>query len=276
MKENTHYSLSTGEQGKERLGILNKLCNPNSVEFLKQSGIKPGMCVLDIGCGTGLMSCELAKLVGKTGKIIGVDASKDQVAIAAEIAKKNHLHNIKFFNLPAENISEIKMQFDFIYCRYLLMHIANPQQLVNNCFDLLKNKGVMVCEEVAGFEGSFCYPPSDIFHRFLEMCFKHAEIHGKDYYFDIRSGRKLYQYFTQTGFQLLNKRVVQLVLIKAEEKKLLRLGVIEKTNSLVKSGLATHEEIEHLCNELVSLEQDDSRMVAFNPYMQMSAVKITT
>lgn len=73
---NKKYLLSTGESDYDRLSILSKLYNPLALYFLTDSGLKPGMTVLEIGCGSGHMACDIAKLVGPKGKVIAIDSSE--------------------------------------------------------------------------------------------------------------------------------------------------------------------------------------------------------
>ena len=54
------YPIATGELDRQRLAIINNLYNPNIQQFITQQGLKPGMKVLEIGCGTGQMACWLA------------------------------------------------------------------------------------------------------------------------------------------------------------------------------------------------------------------------
>ena len=49
----SNYYLSTGPVDKKRLGIINQVYNPVSYQFMKDSGLRSGMDVLEIGCGFG-------------------------------------------------------------------------------------------------------------------------------------------------------------------------------------------------------------------------------
>ncbi len=86
MADSTEYFLATGEQDRERLEIINRLYNPKAIEFMKKSGLCENMMVLEIGCGTGHMATEIAKIVGKNGKVIATDISQTQLDIAKKVA----------------------------------------------------------------------------------------------------------------------------------------------------------------------------------------------
>ena len=61
-------------------------CETEYRHMLGTVGVKSGHCVLDAGCGPGLMLPELARLVGGTGSVFGIDLSNDFVAAANEVA----------------------------------------------------------------------------------------------------------------------------------------------------------------------------------------------
>jgi cyclopropane fatty-acyl-phospholipid synthase-like methyltransferase len=63
---------------------------------LRLAGVRPGMRVLDVGCGTGDVSFLAASLVGPEGEVIGVDKSPEAVALASQRAAEAGLHNVHF------------------------------------------------------------------------------------------------------------------------------------------------------------------------------------
>ena len=71
--------------------------------LLQRLGITPGMRVLDVGCGPGDLTSLLAELVGEKGSIIGIDPSKERIAIALEKTREN----LSFHEGRAEDLSLI-------------------------------------------------------------------------------------------------------------------------------------------------------------------------
>lgn len=64
--------------------------------------LRPADRVLDVGCGTGLCFAALQERLGPTGEVIGVDASPDMTALAAERAEQNGWSNVTLVAAPAE------------------------------------------------------------------------------------------------------------------------------------------------------------------------------
>lgn len=100
--------------------------------------IKKGNKILDVACGTGVVTKKLIQKVGKTGYVIGADTS----LTAIKIAKKwnNKTSNLLFVNADAENLS-FKEKFDIITCQYALFFFPNASKALKNMRKSLKKTG---------------------------------------------------------------------------------------------------------------------------------------
>ena len=76
------YCYTVGEKGQEGLNILEKSFNAQTLYFLLKHGLQAGMSVLDIGCGLGLMTQEIAKVVGPQGQVVAIDNNANQMHAA--------------------------------------------------------------------------------------------------------------------------------------------------------------------------------------------------
>ena len=65
------YVLATGDAAANRLRILHNVYGPGARALLLRAGIRPGMKVVDLGCGVGMTTQLLAELVGPTGEVLG-------------------------------------------------------------------------------------------------------------------------------------------------------------------------------------------------------------
>lgn len=267
------YALAVGDISRERYEIFAYLYNPFSLEFLRQKNIKDGMRVLDVGCGIGDMTCELAKLVGGKGQAIGIDASKEQLEIAKQVANKNKLQNIQFVECLADQLVALEQTFDLVYCRALLNTQKNPKQIIQQMYNVLAPNGILICEEPRTDKNFFCHPTSSAYQRW-EKCFaKLAEISGKDFVFNFNIGCELYSWFKDLNLNAIHGRVIQPLLITPYEKRQLTLQIIELTPTLIKTGLATQAELEQLVDDLEEFEKDNAYIAGFFPCLQIVGIK---
>ncbi len=107
----------------------------STANLVKLAKIKKGDIVLDLACGTGVVTNKISSKVGKEGTVIGTDISKKAISIAKKFnAKKN---NIEFVLSDAENFY-FNRYFDVITCQYALFFFPNPQKALHNAKNFSK------------------------------------------------------------------------------------------------------------------------------------------
>jgi ubiquinone/menaquinone biosynthesis C-methylase UbiE len=92
---------------------------------------RPGERVLDIGCGFGDTAQRLAKLVGPSGEVVGVDASERFIETAVAEAAQAGAENVGFIAADVQEV-ELPGPFDLAYSRFGTMFFANPVAALRN------------------------------------------------------------------------------------------------------------------------------------------------
>ena len=128
------YFLEANEDEDIRLQILNEIFNPSSQGFLQNCGLKPGMQILEVGCGNGTMACWLAQQVQPHGHVTAIDISEKRIQSARSQADQCGLTNIEFNLLSAYDILQLKTTFDLIYHRFLFVHLTNPKTVLTSIY----------------------------------------------------------------------------------------------------------------------------------------------
>jgi ubiquinone/menaquinone biosynthesis C-methylase UbiE len=90
-------------------------------DVLRRSGIQPGMRVLDLGCGAGDGSLSMAKLVGPSGLVVGVDASTEAIAVAEKRATAAGRCYWTRFVTADPNAFVLHERFDAVVVRHTLL-----------------------------------------------------------------------------------------------------------------------------------------------------------
>ena len=91
----------------------------------------PGDRVLDLGCGFGDTTQQLAALVGAGGEAVGVDASEPFIEASRAEAEEAGVENVSFMTADVQ-VAEFEQSFDYAFSRMGIMFFANPVQALRN------------------------------------------------------------------------------------------------------------------------------------------------
>jgi ubiquinone/menaquinone biosynthesis C-methylase UbiE len=100
-----------------------------------------GERVLDIACGTGLVSFEAARAVGPKGHVLGIDLSQQMVDSAEHRARDLSLSNCSFLRMDAETLALPDESFDVALCGLGLMYVPYPEQAFREMRRILRPGG---------------------------------------------------------------------------------------------------------------------------------------
>ena len=117
--------------------------------MLDLAALRPGERVLDVACGTGLVSFRIAHEVGADGLVVGTDISGEMVGAARRIAAERNVGNVRFERFDAEDLSLDDEPFDVALCGLGLMYVPDPVTALKEMSRLLKPGG-RACAAVWG------------------------------------------------------------------------------------------------------------------------------
>ena len=253
------YVLATGDAAANRLRILHNVYGPGARALLLRAGIRPGMKVADLGCGTGMVTQLLAELVGPTGLVVGVDYSAEQVKQAGALLPEEFT-NVRFINASATDTGLPRETFDLVYCRFLLIHLSDPEAALREMRALLKPEGILACED-GDLSSAASEPPSKL-EAFSELFGALGPKWGVDY----TLGRRLFHMVRAANFSQVEVTLNQPVFAAGENKRLLELSVAEAGPSFVAAGLLTKEQLNETIAEMRRLGEDQT-VLALMPRM---------
>jgi demethylmenaquinone methyltransferase / 2-methoxy-6-polyprenyl-1,4-benzoquinol methylase len=111
-------------------------------EALGRAGLRPGMCVLDVGTGTGLLAREIVHVLGPSGGVIGLDPS------AKMMAAGRGRTNVRLVQGVGERLPFPDAHFDFVTMGYALRHVADLDQTFEEYFRVLRPHGSLLLLEI--------------------------------------------------------------------------------------------------------------------------------
>lgn len=124
------------------------------------------MC-LDVGCGGGDVTLELARRVAPNGKAVGADLDGTKIDLARREAAELGIGNVEF-RLQDIREHQPAAEFDVVYARFLLTHLPDPASAVNAFYATLKPDGLVIVEDI-DCSGCFVFPESRASWRFYEL-----------------------------------------------------------------------------------------------------------
>jgi ubiquinone/menaquinone biosynthesis C-methylase UbiE len=172
----TNYILGHSHAEVERLKAQAEILRPITERVLLSAGIRPGMRVLDIGCGAGDVAMLAAELVGPTGSVLAIDHNSQVLATARERVQAAGIRQIIFEEGSVEALFD-KDPFDLAIGRYLLIHQSDPVGLLRAAARLVKPGGSLAFHEVRLSQRCHSVPNVPLFElveKLIRMAFSHA------------------------------------------------------------------------------------------------------
>lgn len=113
--------------------------NPEAI--LADIGLKRGFTFADIGCGGGFFALPAAKIVGKEGKVYGLDSDTESIASLREQAAREGLKNLYLTIGMAEESVMCEQCADIVFFGMALHDFKDPSQVLGNARRMIKITG---------------------------------------------------------------------------------------------------------------------------------------
>jgi SAM-dependent methyltransferase len=173
---------------------------------LKQAtwcGLKPGLRILDAGCGPGKVTSILHKMIQPGGKILGVDYSAERIRHAQ--AHYGRDPDIAFQVYDLRDSLNGLGPFDLIWVRFVLEYnLAESFHIVANLTECLKPGGYLCLLDL----DNNCLNQYELPAKMEQLPLKVMTKLMEEYNFDPYSGRKLYAYLYDLGYQNIEVEIM--------------------------------------------------------------------
>jgi SAM-dependent methyltransferase len=104
--------------------------------------LRPGMRVLDVGCGPGSITLGLAEAV-YPGEVVGIDQQSSQVAQAQALAAKRDVNNMRFEVADVYRLPFPDQSFDAVLAHAVMMHLREPVRALEELRRVLRPTGIV-------------------------------------------------------------------------------------------------------------------------------------
>lgn len=120
---------------------LDRQIGPLGRVAMDAAGLSPGERVLDVGCGCGATSLEIARRVGPGGSVLGIDVSNVMLDAARAAGEGDGTPGLEFANADAQTAPLAPGSFDVAFSRFGVMFFADPAAAFANLRRALRPGG---------------------------------------------------------------------------------------------------------------------------------------
>lgn len=157
--------------------------------------LRPGMDLLDVGCGPGSITLDLAQHVAP-GRVLGVDAAPAVLAQAAATARQRRDHTTRFAVADIYRLGLPDASFDVVYAHQVLQHLGDPVAALREMTRVTRPGGLIAVRDAVF--ATFCwYPPDEGLTRWRSLYRQVARANGGD----PDAGRALAAWARQAGLR---------------------------------------------------------------------------
>jgi ubiquinone/menaquinone biosynthesis C-methylase UbiE len=256
------YVLRSGQEGAERLRLLGRVVAPTTEALLSRVGVLEGGHCLDVGCGLGVVTLELARRVGPAGQVVGMDLDDQVVQLARQTAARQMLPVVfrtgSVMDLATESV------YDLVYVRFLLSHLARPEEALHRLIGATRPGGVVVVEDT-DFAGHFCYPSCPAFDRYVALYRAAVDGHGGD----ACLGPRIPQLMEEAGLEQVELQVAMPVFREGEGKRLAAVTLEHIRESVVSSGLLSATELDGIVAGLEAFTANPRTLISLPRIFQV-------
>lgn len=155
--------------------------------------IKPGMRLLDCGCGMGALTTSLAEWLAP-GEVIGIDRELSQVEAARAWAAEKGVQNVRFEIGNLYDIQYPDASFDAVFAFTVLEHLREPRRAMREMRRVLKSGGVVGIYD-PDYEAQLQAPSTPGLQELNQLMRRFSEENASPYY-----ARHQRQYLLEAGF----------------------------------------------------------------------------
>ena len=188
MTEEKNYEWSA-EEWKRKLKQQAEDSREYRHRLYNKVGLKDARKILDVGCGTGVITLDIAE--NTTGEVTGIDIDENKLEDANKLLEG--VPNAKAIYGDGTDIPFDDGSFDLAVFNIVLIHIKDQQGAVNEMARVVKKGGTVLASLEPDYDGVIQYPENPLIPLYHESVKKLGA--------DLQTGRKLKYLFSKAGLQ---------------------------------------------------------------------------
>lgn len=196
------YILGTHDEEIWRLGLQHQVWRSRALDAFQRAGFTVGKTLVDLGCGPGYATLDLAEIVGPSGHILAIDRSRRFLNALEAERNRRGLAQISTLELDLDDAELPDVKADGAWSRWVFSFVKKPHGLLQRAAGMLKPGGVIVMHEYFDYSTWRMAPRSPEIEDFVRIVMESWRANGGEP--DI--GLNLPSWLQELGFEIQTLR----------------------------------------------------------------------
>jgi len=171
--------------------------------------LRPGLRVLDVGCGPGNLTLDVAVAV-QPGEVVGIDKNEDSIVTARNVLQERSVPNASFAVMDTHTLGFPDASFDLVFSNTVMLHVFDPVDALIEQKRVTRKGGCVIASGVRDWEIATRYPAcpamAEVWEGWIKgydaMVARHdAGEEVEKVVFDLHAGRKCLGWFAAAGLK---------------------------------------------------------------------------
>jgi len=169
MAQERDYIFGTQDAEIARLGLQHRVWRARALDAWRRAGFRTGQTLMDVGCGPGFASLDLAELVGAGGRVVAIDRSPKFLDTLRATARARGLEHVETHQVELDRGPFPKVAVDGAWIRWVLAFVPQPRLVLEWLASALKPGAALVVHEYAHYASWRFAPRSPALDDFVRI-----------------------------------------------------------------------------------------------------------
>lgn len=270
MTQDRDYILGTHDEEIIRLGIQHRVWRPRAMDAWRRAGFSVDQTIIDVGCGPGYASIDLAGIVGSDGQVISLDRSRRFLDTLETASRGYGIANIKTVETDLESGAVPQANANGAWCRWVFAFLKQPRLLLEKIHAALRPGGILVIHEYFDYSTWRTTPRCPEIEEFVQEVMKNWRSDGGEP--DI--GLQLPLWMPEIGFEIKSLRPIIDIFPASNfmwqwPKSFVQIG----PQRLVNLGLMTPERAKEVAESFDRVEKTPNALMITPAVLEIIAVR---
>lgn len=180
-RQDDDYMLGTSDDELQRLGFQHQVWLDDTVSLWRTAGFGFGHEIVDLGCGPGFATVDLARLVGPEGRVHALEASRTFLGFLESQCRSARLGNVSAVECDVHALGLPDAGADGVFARWVLCFVGDPAKVIAECARVLRPGGTLVVMDYFNYHAAGILPDDPAFVSLFRGFYASAVRHGGSY-----------------------------------------------------------------------------------------------